>query len=136
MAIQIRSATRDARLDVIESNPGASVAMQIRSGAQPADCATANSGTLLWDINLPADWMAAASGGVKAKAGTWSGAASAAGTAGHFRLFASQATKDQTTCFMQGSVGQGTGDLSLDNTNIASGQTITINTFSLTDGNA
>jgi len=136
MAIQIRSATRDARLDVVESNPGNSVAMQIRTGAQPADCATANSGTLLWDINLPSDWMAAASGGTKAKAGTWSGNASAAGTAGHFRLFASQATKDQTTCFMQGSVGQGTGDLSLDNTNIANGQTITINTFSLTDGNA
>jgi hypothetical protein len=37
---------------------------------------------------------------------------------------------------MQGSVGQGTGDLSLDNTTISNGQTITINTFTLTDGNA
>ena len=45
-------------------------------------------------------------------------------------------TKDNTTCIMQGSIGMGSGDLSLDNTSIANGQTITINTFSLTDANA
>jgi hypothetical protein len=33
---------------------------------------------------------------------------------------------------MQGSVGQGSGDLSLDNTTITASQTITISTFTLT----
>jgi hypothetical protein len=135
-AIQLKDTIRNARLDTIESTGGTTCAMQIRTGAQPADCATANAGTLLWDINLPSDWMGVAAAGVKAKSGTWSGAASAAGTAGHFRIFNNQTTKDNTTCIMQGSVGQGTGDLSLDNTVIANGQTITINTFSLQDANA
>jgi hypothetical protein len=70
-----------------------------------------------------------------AKTGTWSAAASAGATAGHFRLYNSVATMDGTTCFMQGSVGQGSGDLSLDNNVIANGQTVTINTFTINDNN-
>lgn len=137
MAIQMNVATRNARLDQVESLNGTSCALEIRTGAQPADCATANSGTVLVTINLPTDWMAAASAGAKAKAGTWQDAsADATGTAAHFRVFNSQATKDGTTCFIQGSVGQGSGDLSLDNSAIVAAQTVTINTFTLTDGNA
>lgn len=137
MAIQMNEATRNARLDTIESTNSTSCALEIRTGAQPATCATAGSGTILATINLPSDWMAAASAGAKAKAGTWQDAtADNTGTAAHFRVYNSQATKDNTTCFMQGSVGQGSGDLSLDNTAIVAGQTVTINTFTLTDGNA
>lgn len=137
MAIQMNDATRNARLDAIESTNSTSCSMEIRTGAQPATCATAGSGTILVTINLPSDWMAAASAGAKAKAGTWQDAsADGTGTAAHFRLYNSQATKDNTTCFMQGSVGQGSGDLSLDNTSIVTAQTVTISTFTLTDGNA
>lgn len=137
MAIQMNVATRNARLDAIESTNGNSCSLEIRSGSAPADCATAGSGTVLATVNLPADWMAAASGGAKAKSGTWQDAAAdAAGTAAHFRVYSSQATKDNTTCFMQGTVGQGSGDLSLDNTNLAVGQVVTITGFTLTDGNA
>jgi len=137
MAIQLNETTRNARLDTIESTNGASCALEIRTGAQPATTASANSGTILVTINLPADWMAAAASGAKAKSGTWQDAsADATGTAAHFRVFNSQATKDGTTCFMQGSVGQGSGDLSLDNTAIVATQSVTINTFTLTDGNA
>jgi hypothetical protein len=81
--------------------------------------------------------MAAAGSGSKAIAGSWvDSSADATGTAAHFRVYNSQATKDNTTCFMQGTVGQGSGDLSLDNTSIVAGQQVTINTFTLTDGNA
>src|SRR5574341_417242 len=136
MAIQMNAATRNARLDTIESTNGTSCALEIRTGAQPADCAAANAGTVLVTINLPADWMAAAASGSKAKSGTWQDtSADATGTAAHFRVFNSQVTKDGTTCFMQGSVGQGSGDLSLDNTSIVAGQQVTINTFTLTSGN-
>jgi hypothetical protein len=85
-------------------------------------------------MSLPSDWMAAASAGTKAKAGTWTGTTDAAGTAAHFRI---KETTD-TTCHMQGSITatSGGGDMELDNVTIASGQSITVNTFTLTDGNA
>jgi hypothetical protein len=80
--------------------------------------------------------MGAASGGQKAKAGTWQDAsADGAGTAGYFRIYNSQSTKDGTTCFMQGTCTGG-GDMTLDNYVIATGQQVTINTFQLADGNA
>jgi hypothetical protein len=137
MALQLNVATRNARLDTIESTNGTSCALEIRTGAQPADCSAASTGTILVTINLPTDWMAAAASGSKAKAGTWQDtSADNTGTAAHFRVYNSQATKDGTSCFLQGSVGQGSGDLSLDNTSIVAGQQVTINTFTLTDGNA
>jgi hypothetical protein len=136
MAIQLNVATRNAMLDTIESTNSTSCAMRIYSGTPPADCATANSGTLLADFNLPSDWMAAASSGSKAKAGTWQEAsADGTGTAGHFRIYNSQATKDETTCFLQGTCTGG-GDMTLDNYSISTGQVITITTFTLTAGNA
>lgn len=139
MTIQMDVTTRNARLNTIESTNGTSCSLEIRTGAQPATCATAGSGTILVTINLPSDWMAAASGGVKAIAGSWQDAsADNTGTAAHFRVYNSQATKDNTTCFMQGSITatSGGGDMELDNVSIASTQQVTITTFSLTDGNA
>jgi hypothetical protein len=137
MAIQFRATTRNARLDAIETEAGASCALEIRTLSQPANCAAAGVGSVLVTINLPADWMAAANAGAKAIAGSWVDAsADGAGTAAHFRAYSSQATKDETTCFMQGSVGQGSGDLQLDNAVIAAGQQVTVTAFTLTDGNA
>ncbi len=135
MSVQLSAAVRNARLDAIETTVGTSAVLKIRTGAQPADCATADSGSVLATLSLPSDWMAAASGGSKAKSGTWQDAsADATGTAGHWRLYAS----DGTTCHAQGSVTAtgGGGDLTLDNTSLASGQSVTISSFSLTDGNA
>jgi len=137
MAIQLKIECGNARLDAIETYGSTSCAMRIYTGAQPADCITANSGTLLVDFNLPADWMNAAATRSKTKLGTWSGTASggAGATPGHFRVYNSQATKDGTTCFIQGSCAIGSGDINFDGT-ITSGQTVTISTFTLTDANA
>lgn len=133
MAIQLSVAARNARLDAIETEGGTSAILKIRTGSAPADCAAADSGTVLATLNLPSDYLAAASSGSKAKSGTWNDtSADATGTAAHFRLYKS----DGTTCFLQGTVGQGSGDLSLDNTSIVAGQTVTITAFTLTDGNA
>lgn len=132
MTIQLSTAVRNARLDQIESTIGTSPILQLRTGAQPADCATADSGTLIAQMTLPSDWAAAAASGSKAKSGTWSDAAADnSGTPAHFRI------KDSggSTCHMQGSVGQGSGDLSLDNTTIVAGQQIDINTFTLNEAN-
>src|SRR5262245_35961338 len=135
MAIQLSTAVRNARLDAIESTIGTSAVLKIRTGAAPADVATADSGTVLATLSLPSDWLAAAVSGSKAKSGTWQDAsADATGTAAHFRIYAS----DGTTAHMQGTVTAtgGGGDLTLDNTSVASGQSVTISSFTLTDGNA
>lgn len=133
MALQFSVSVRNARLDQIETTIGTSAILKIRTGAQPADCATADAGTVLATLTLPSDWMAAASSGAKAKSGTWQDtSADAAGTAAHFRIYDSGGS----TCHLQGSVGIGSGDLQLDNTNIQTAQNITITAFQLTDGNA
>lgn len=132
MALQESIAVRNARLDAIETQIGATAVLKIFSGAVPANCAAADPAGALVSITLPSDWMSAAASGVKAKLGTWSGTASGTGTALSFRVYAS----DGTTCGMQGTVGQGSGDLSLDNTSIVSGQTVTVSSFSITAGNA
>lgn len=88
-------------------------------------------------MSLPSDWLTAASGGSKSKAGTWSGSgavAAGSGTAaGYFRIFDSAGT----VCHMQGtvSVTGGGGDLTMVNVSIAQSQVITIDTFTVTAGN-
>ena len=129
MAIQFSTEYRNNILDEIETVAGTSAVLKIRTGAQPATCATADAGTVLATLTLPNDWMAAASSGSKAKNGTWEDtSADANGTAAHFRLYKTNGT----TCIMQGSVGQGSGDLSVDNTDFASGQQFTVTGFTLT----
>lgn len=135
MAVQLSVAARNARLDQIETTISTSAILEIRSGSAPANCAAADSGTLLASMTLPSDWLAAASSGSKAKSGTWEDAsANNAGTAAHFRI------KDSggTTTHIQGTVTAtgGGGDMTLDNTSIAAGQQVTITSFTLTDGNA
>lgn len=135
MAVQFSDSVRNARLDAIESTVGTSAVLKIRSGSVPANCAAADSGTVLATLNLPSDWMAAASGGTKAKSGTWEEtSADATGTAAHWRLYASNGT----TVHAQGTVTAtgGGGDLTLDSTSITSGQVVTISSWTFTEGNA
>jgi hypothetical protein len=135
MALQYSTTVRNAKLDAVETAIGVSAVLKIRSGAAPANCGTADSGTVLATLTLPVDWMAAASGGTKVLAGTWSDAsADNTGTAAHFRLYAS----DGTTVHAQGTVTVtgGGGDMTVDNTSFVAAQAFSITTFTLTAGNA
>lgn len=135
MAFQFSTTARNAWLDAIETAIGTSAILRIRSGAVPASCATADSGTVLVTMNLPSDWMAAASGGSKALSGTWQDtSADATGTAGHFRIYDSGGS----TCHIQGTVTAtgGGGDMTLDNVSIASAQQVTITAFTISAGGA
>lgn len=71
MSLQVSTAARNALLDAIETAIGASAILKIRTGAAPTNRAAADSGTVVATCNLPADYLAAASGGTKAKSGTW-----------------------------------------------------------------
>ena len=135
MTVQLSTSVRNARLDAIETTISTSAILKIRSGAQPASCAAADSGTVLATLNLPSDWLAAASSGSKAKSGTWEDtSADATGTAAHFRIYDSGGS----TCHIQGSITAtgGGGDMTIDSTSLTAGQTVTITGFTLTDGNA
>jgi hypothetical protein len=135
MSVKLSVAVRNARLDAIETAISIAAVLKIRSGSVPTNIADADSGTVLATLSLPSDWLAAASSGSKAKSGTWQDtSADNTGTAGHFRIYAS----DGTTQHIQGTVTAtgGGGDMTVDNTSIAAGQQITVTSFSLTDGNA
>lgn len=133
MALQYSTSVRNAKLDAIESTIGTSAVLKIFTGSKPATPATADSGTLLAACTLPSDWMAAASGGAKAKSGTWQDtSADNSGTAGYFRIYESTAT----TCHIQGTVGTSGTDMIVDSTTFTSGQAFTISSFTITDGNS
>lgn len=133
MPFQFSVAARNAAIDAIETSIGAAPTLEIRTGTLPANAATADTGTLLASMVLPADWLTAASNGSKSLVGSWSDtAADAAGTAGYFRIKVSTTTHIQGTITLTG----GGGDMTLDNTNIAVGQQITITAFTLTAGGA
>lgn len=131
MSLQFSTTFRNDLLDRFEVVIGTSAVLKIRTGAAPATCGTADSGTVLATLTLPSDWLAAASSGTKAMAGTWQDtSADATGTAAHFRLYAS----DGTTCHCQGTVTitGGGGDIQVDSTAFTAAQSFSITSFTLT----
>lgn len=135
MAFQLSVDARNATLQAIETEVGTNPIMTISTGTPPADCATANTGTILATMVLPSDWLSAPALGSITLSGTWQDlSADASGTAGYFRLH----NNAGTVCHMQGSVTAtgGGGDMQLDNTNIATGQQINITAFTITAGGA
>ena len=135
MPLQLSVTVRNAELDAIESTIGTTPILRIYTGSAPSDCATAATGTVLAQMSLPSDWLAAASSGSKALAGTWQDAsANANGTAGYFRIYNS----GDTTCHVQGTVTAtgGGGDLTLTDVDIVATEPVSITSFTLSAGNA
>lgn len=135
MGLQYSVAVNNARLDAIETTIGASPILRILSGAMPANCAAAETGTILAEMTLPSDWLAAASGGTKSKSGTWSDlTANATGTAGYYRIYNSAGT----VCGEQGECTDtaGAGPMKLSTTSIVAGEPVTVATYTKTAGNA
>lgn len=128
MALKYGTGYRNSRLDILESTIGTAPLLRILTGAPPATPATAQSGTLLAEISLPSDWMAAASAGSKAMNGVWSGSAVANGTAGYFRILNSAGT----VVHIQGTAGTSGTDMILDSASFAVGQAFSVLTFTVT----
>lgn len=129
--MQLATSTRDARNNAIATDIGASGILEIRTGSAPANCAAADSGTVLATINMPSTPFATSSSGVMAKSGVWQDpAADASGTPGHYRLKTSGGV-----CKSQGTCGVGSGELQLDSAPNA-GQVVTVTAFTFTDPNA
>jgi len=105
MTIQYSVAVRNARLNAIETEIGTTPLIEIRTGAPPADCATAATGNVLVQQALPSDWLAAAASGAKAiGSGPWALTALtniATSNAGYFRI---HRTGSPSVCDMQGTI--------------------------------
>jgi hypothetical protein len=69
---QIDDSLRSAMIDVIEGNVGGSATLQILQGQRPAT-PTVVAHPQVVVIDLPTDWLTAASAGMKEMLGAWSG---------------------------------------------------------------
>lgn len=134
MTLQYSVDVRNAKLNAVEDEIGVSPVLKLFTGAPPANCAAADSGTCLATMNLPVNWMAAAAGGTKQMTGTWEDTLSDnTGTPGHFRIYSAGGT-----CHIQGTVTApgGGGDMESVTMSIVAGQVSAVGSFQLTAGNA
>ena len=127
MAMQYGTTLRTNQVGQIQTSVGSAGHLKIFSGAVPANCAAADPSGLLADITLPSTFLTSASGATTIS-GSWTVSASGTGTAVTFRMY-----DGSSVCHVQGNV---TTDLVLNNTSIASGQTVTVTSFTVTAGNA
>lgn len=137
MAFNLKYSTtlKNAQQNAITSTLGASALLKIYSGTQPATPDTAiTSQVLLATLTCNATFAAAAASGVLTlnaiSNGTGTAGAGAGTTATWFRLDTSGGTGH-----IDGTVGITGSDLNLNNTNIAQNQTVSVTSFTLTNGN-
>lgn len=133
MALSYSTTIRNAMLDSITTAAGASALLRIYDGTRPANPGTAvTTQVLLAELTCNATFAPAASGGVLTlNAITQDSSANATGTATWFRLV----TSGGTAC-IDGNVGASGSDLNLSSTSIATGQTVSVTSFVITEGNA
>jgi hypothetical protein len=130
MAFRLNTTPRNAACDAIDlidaGTPPGTIA--IRTGAQPTNVSDADTGTLLGTLTFSTTaFGSAASGTATAAAITSDTSADASGTAGHFRI-----KNAAGTVIADGTCGQGSGDLSFNNSVIVAGGTIAISSFTVT----
>jgi len=131
---RIANAAAIDALDAITANLNGGT-LKIFDGTIPADCETADAGTLLAELSLNATAFGGATDAnpgatASANAITGDSSANASGTAQYFRAYTSGAA-----CIIQGdvsTVAAGTGDLQLDTTSITAGDTVDVDSWTLT----
>jgi hypothetical protein len=129
MAFKSSAAVLNAMLDAWETEIGTTPVLKFFTGAPPANCAAANSGTELADETLVSNWADAAASAIKALNSTPITAVSTnTGDIGHYRLYKA----DGTTCVDQGTVDDtGSPDMTIDSVSVtAVGQNILVTAWS------
>ena len=128
MALQFDTTDRNDWLNQITTSIGATGTLLIYTGAPPVNCAAVATGTLLATETLANPAFPAASAGSMTASGLpLTINASSNGTAGYFRIL-----DGSSVCRMQGTCGQGSGDISFDNSTFVSGQPVNITGFTVT----
>jgi hypothetical protein len=129
MTIGLATTVRNAMLDAITTQAGASALLRIYDGSRPATGGTATN--KLAELTCSATLGNASSGGVLTLNSITSASALLAGTATWFRLVKS----DGVTVILDGSVGTSGADINLNSTAISSGATVSVTSGSITAGN-
>ena len=120
--LKYSNGTRDAQQQGLIVYAGSGCKINLYSGTQPANANTAiSTQTLLVQLTISGGFGTDSNGTLTFGTVT-NGTAVASGTASFFRIVKS----DGTTVIMDGSVGTSGADMNLDNTSIATGQTVTI----------
>lgn len=134
MTIRRTDAVRNALMDVLDTQRGASAQVQVRSGT---NAGTGGQGVLLAQLTgNVGGWAGAAAGGVlTSSAITADSSADATGTAGHYQLNTSAALFLESGLLDVG----GTDGVTIDNASITAGQTVQmsgnwVNTAAYDDG--
>ena len=137
MVVRLKTTTRNAGLDAIDTAIGTSGFLRIYDGTQPTGPDTALAGnTLLAELPLSATaFGAAASGVITAAAITDEASALATGTQTWASLTTSAASGTGGERIVDMSCGNGSGDLDLAGTITATG-TVAVTSLTITDGNA
>ena len=137
MALNLKysASLKNAQQDAITTKLGASALLLIYSGTQATNPDTAiGAQVLLATLTCNATFAAAASGGVltlnSIANGTGTAGAGAGTAATWFRL-----TTSGGVAHIDGTVGISGADLNLNNTSIATGQTVSVTSFTNTNGN-
>lgn len=113
--------------------------IKIYSGAQPASADYAETGSLLVTITSSSgsngiNMGTAATGVLPKESGTWSGVIAAAGVAGWFRFYGTGGTTgtSATEKRIDGNIGVTGSDMTLANTTLVAGATLTIDSCNIT----
>lgn len=125
---------RNARLAAIGTTIGGAPLLTIHEGPPPASLDDLDTGPALVAMTLPQAWLANPTGGMVQMLSEWSHPKAAnSGRAGHFRLRSADNLVDlQGTVTAEGKLG----DMEIDSVDIVRGQTVTVRSFILIDGNA
>jgi hypothetical protein len=133
MALTYTTAVKNAKLDQITSQIGASGRLKIydATGGTPANAGTAlGSQVLLADLPCSATFAPASSGGVLTANAITNANAAATGTAAFFRL-----TTSGGTAVAQGACGTSGSDLNLNTLSLVSGGPVAVSSLTITSGN-
>ncbi len=124
----LRNAMADAAGDRFDAGSGPAT-IQVRTGSKPANPQASATGTLLFTFTLQDPAWGAASNGVKTLDNTpvSSPVAVSTGTAGWFRVLDSN-----SLAVLDGTVGTSGTDMIMDNPAVVTGQTINLNSGTLT----
>jgi len=133
--LKYSAALKNAQQNAITSQLGANAVLEIYSGSQPASPDTAvGAQVLLASLACNATFAPGASGGVltlnSISNGTGTAGAAGGTTATWFRMKTSGGT-----AHIDGTVGISGADLNLNNTSIATGQTVSVTSFTLSNAN-
>lgn len=130
MAIQYSLTHRTNAMTQLNTDIGASAVIKLFSGAAPANCGTADTGTVLVTFAGNAGGFGTAASQVLTASAVASVTAGASGTPGYFRIYPTAATT--TNAVVQGTVGTAATDMILTAATVTAGQTVNFTSLTVT----